>query len=95
MAPKRQPAAGHYRPDTTHRRTLELLAGCPNEGCAEAVKLAHGFTVAQLVELVRSGLATATPQRVTEGGQRMQVATLQITARGGRRWRWRSHEEAP
>jgi hypothetical protein len=25
-------------------RALELLAGCPQEGCTEAVMLAHGFT---------------------------------------------------
>jgi hypothetical protein len=46
--------------------------------------LAHGFTVPQLVELVRAGLATATPQRVKAGGQWLEVATLRITAAGRR-----------
>ena len=46
-------------------RALELLAGCPQEGCTEAVLAAHGFTIEQMVELVRAGLAsaTATPSR--------------------------------
>jgi hypothetical protein len=34
------------------------------------VMLAHGFTIEQLVELVRAGLATATAQRVRADGQR-------------------------
>jgi hypothetical protein len=61
-----------------------LLAGCGVEGCAEAVMLAHGFTIAQLVELVRAGLATATAQRVRAGGQLLEVATLRITEAGRR-----------
>jgi len=44
--------------------------------------LAHGFTVGQMVELVREGLATATPQRIRAGGKTMEVATLQITKAG-------------
>jgi hypothetical protein len=46
--------------------------------------LAHGFTVPQLVELVRTGLATATAQRVRAGGKAIEVATLRITAAGRR-----------
>jgi hypothetical protein len=46
--------------------------------------LAHGFTVDQLVELVRGGLATATPERVKAGRERMEVATLRITDAGRR-----------
>jgi hypothetical protein len=46
--------------------------------------LAHGFTVAQLVELVRAGLATATPQRVKAGRKRMEIAVLRITEAGRR-----------
>jgi hypothetical protein len=41
-------------------RALELLASCPHEGCAEAVMIANRITIAQMVELVRTGLATAT-----------------------------------
>jgi hypothetical protein len=57
---------------------------CPQEGCSEAVLLAHGFTVEQMVELVRAGLATATPQRVRAGRTTMEVATLRITEAGRR-----------
>jgi hypothetical protein len=44
--------------------------------------LAHGFAVEQLVELVRAGLATVTPQRVKAGRERLEVATLRITEAG-------------
>jgi hypothetical protein len=44
--------------------------------------LAHGFSVAQMVELVRAGLATATPQRVKAGRQQMEIAVLRITDAG-------------
>jgi hypothetical protein len=71
-------------PAPFRRRALELLAGSPHKGCAEAVMLAHGFTVAQMVELVRAGLASATAQRVRAGREHMEVATLRITAAGRR-----------
>jgi hypothetical protein len=64
-----------------HRRALRLLASCPQD-CTEALMLAYGFTVAQMVELVRSALATATPQRIGAGGKVMEVATLRITEAG-------------
>jgi hypothetical protein len=59
-----------------------LLAGCPHEECTEAIMLAHGATIAQLVDLVRAGLATATPVRVKAGRERMEVATLCIREAG-------------
>jgi hypothetical protein len=49
-------------PKPDRRRALELLAASP-DGCTEAIMLAHGFTVAQMVELVRGGLATASAER--------------------------------
>jgi hypothetical protein len=64
---KSKPPRRHPKPD--RRRTLELLATSPQEGCSEAIMLTRGFTVDQLVELVRDGLATATPQRVKVGAQ--------------------------
>jgi len=33
--------------------------------------LAHGFTIEQMVELVRTGLATATVERIVAGGARV------------------------
>jgi hypothetical protein len=57
-SPTRQPA--------TRRRALEILADRGHEGCTESVMLAHGFTVAQLVELTTTGLASVTPRHVRE-----------------------------
>jgi hypothetical protein len=59
-----------------------LLANNGRDGCTEALMLAHGLTIEQLVELVRAALATATPQRIRTGGKVMEVATLQITETG-------------
>jgi len=80
----RRTAVARRLPRPDRRRALELLADCPQEGCTEAIMLAHGFTIEQLLELVRAGLATATPQRVRAGGHTMEVATLQITDAGRR-----------
>jgi hypothetical protein len=74
----------HRQPQPTRRRALELLADCPQEGYAQAVLMAHGFTVEQMVELVRAGLATATAQRVKAGRERMEIAVLRITDAGRR-----------
>jgi hypothetical protein len=49
VRPKRRP----YPPP--RHRALELLASC-RDGCTEAVMRAHGFTMRQLVDLVREGL---------------------------------------
>ena len=48
--PYRRPRHG---PKPDRRRALELLAASP-DGCAEALMIAHGFTVAQMVELGRT-----------------------------------------
>jgi hypothetical protein len=58
-----------------------LLASCP-EGCTEAVMLAHGFTVRQMLELVRDGLATASAERVVAGGKSIEIARVKITEAG-------------
>ena len=44
--------------------------------------LAHGFTVAQMVELVRAGLATARAENVVAGRLRLEVARVKITEAG-------------
>ena len=64
------------------RRALELLASC-GDGCTEAIMLAHGFSVEQMVDLVRAGLATAKAERVVAGGRSMQVSRLRITEAAG------------
>ena len=63
------------------RRALELLASC-RDGCTEAVMLAHGFTVEQMVEIIRAGLATAQTERVVAGGRTFEVARVKITEAG-------------
>ena len=50
-------------------RALELLDGCGSEGCAESILLWHGVTIGQIVELVRTGLATVTAARVAPDTQ--------------------------
>ena len=69
------------KPD--RRRALELLASC-RDGCTEAIMLAHGFTVEQILELVRAGLATAQPERMRAGGHEIEVTRLHITDAGQR-----------
>jgi hypothetical protein len=54
------------------------------DGCTEAMMLAHGFTIPQMVELVRAGLATATAERVVAGSRKIEVARVRITAAGRR-----------
>ena len=72
-------ARRRFKPD--HRRALKLLAVSRN-GCTEAVMLAHGFPVPLLVELVRSGLASATPERVVAGKRAIQMTRVRITEAG-------------
>jgi hypothetical protein len=79
-SPARRNGRRITKPD--RRRALELLAGSPQEGCTDVIMIAHGFTVDQMVELVREGLVSATAQRVKAGRERMEVATLRLTESG-------------
>jgi hypothetical protein len=67
-------------PKPDRSRALELLAD--SDGVTEAVMLAHGFTIPQMVELVRAGLATATAERMVAGNKTIEIATVWITAAG-------------
>jgi hypothetical protein len=69
-------------PKTDRRRALHLLADCDPEGCTEHVLRAHGFTTDQLVDLVRYGLASATPTRMRAGRDVIEVVTLRISEKG-------------
>ena len=69
------------RPKPDRRRALELLASC-RDGCTEAIMLAHGFTVPQMVDLCIAGLATAHTQRVIVGRRTVEVAYVKITEAG-------------
>ena len=44
----------------------------------------HGFTVDQIVELVRAGLAIAHTQRVIVGRRAVEIAHVEITEAGRR-----------
>ena len=70
-------------PTPDRRRALELLAASP-DGATEAMMVARGFTVAQIVELVRAGLASAKAERVVAGGKSIEVARVRITDAGRR-----------
>jgi hypothetical protein len=70
-------------PKPDRRRALELLAASP-DGCTEAILRAHGFSTAQMVALVRAGLATAHSQRVVAGDKSIEVARVPMTAEGRR-----------
>jgi hypothetical protein len=71
----------HPKPD--RRRALELLASC-DDGCTEAIMLAHGFTTAQMVELVRAGLASVSDERFVAGHITVEIARVRITEEGRR-----------
>jgi hypothetical protein len=71
------------RPKPDHRHALELLASS-RDGATEAILRAHGFTIPQMIELVRAGLATATVERVVAGGKAMEIARVRIAEAG--RW---------
>lgn len=45
---------------------------------------ANGFTVQMLLELVRVGLVSATPERIVVGGKASEVVRLRITEEGRR-----------
>src|SRR5262249_58625899 len=49
-----QPGRPRRHPEPDRCRALELLASS-RDGATEAIMRAHGFTVAQMVELVRAG----------------------------------------
>jgi hypothetical protein len=83
LTPSHQRSRSRKRvPKLDRRRALELLPGCGPEGCSEAIMGAHGFSVEQMVELVRAGLATAHGERVIAGRKAMEEATLRITDAG-------------
>jgi hypothetical protein len=72
-----------HSPPPTRHRALELLASS-RDGCTEAIMIAHGFTIPRMVELVRTGLATAHTRRVIVARRTVEVAYLKITEAGRR-----------
>ena len=82
------PTLNHQRsrkrgPKHDRRRALELLASGP-DGCTEALMVAIGFTIELLLELLRTGLATAHSERRIVDGKMTEVARMGITDEGRR-----------
>ena len=71
------------RTKLTRRRALELLAASP-DGCTESILLAHGFTLEFIVDLVRTGLATAETEHVLAGSRAFEIERVRITDAGRR-----------
>ena len=78
-----QPRRRRHGPKPDRRRALELLAAS-RDGATEAIMIAHGFTVEQMVDLCIAGLATATPERMVAGGRTFEVVRMTITEAGRR-----------
>ena len=71
----------HHGPKPDRRRALELLAASP-DGCTQALMFANGFTAELLVELVRTGLASAHAERMVADGKIMETARVKISEAG-------------
>ena len=70
LRPAAAPRLALAAPQPDRRRALELLAAS-RDGCTEALMVAHGLGVEQMVELIRDGLAAATTLRITDAGRRV------------------------
>jgi hypothetical protein len=77
-----QPRRRRHRPQPDRRRALELLAS--RNGATEAIMVAHGFTVEQMVDLCVAGLAIATPEHMVAGERMFEVVRMTITETGRR-----------
>ena len=78
--PTRRPRQRQYRTDRV--AMLDLIASCSSLGCPEGILRARGFTIEDMVALVRDGLATAIPERIVAGSTKMEVARVKITDAG-------------
>jgi hypothetical protein len=68
-------------PTADERRLLELLAAS-DDGCTDALLLAHGIALELIDGIVSAGLATATAERRFAAGRRVKVARVWITDAG-------------
>jgi hypothetical protein len=65
-----------------HRHALRLIADAVPRGCTESILMANAVTIEVMVELIKLGLATATPEHVKAGGKKIEVSRLRITEEG-------------
>ena len=70
----------HRQPKPDRIAALELIAGCGPLGMPEAIMQENGLTLADMIELVRSGLAAAICERVVE--DRLKVTRVRLTEAG-------------
>jgi hypothetical protein len=63
------------------RRLLELLAAS-DDGCTEAILLAHGIAAELIDGIVSAGLATATAERTFAAGRAIEFTRVRITEAG-------------
>jgi hypothetical protein len=70
------------KPKPDRQSMLELIAGCGPLGMPEAIMQENGLTLADMIELVRSGLAAAICERVVE--DRLTVTRVRLTEAGQR-----------
>jgi hypothetical protein len=52
------------------------------DGCTEAIMLAQGFTVEQMVQIMRARLATAQTERMVAGRYPIEITRMRITEAG-------------
>jgi hypothetical protein len=78
VAPPRKPYLS-----AEQRRALEML-NRQRSGCTKTLLVAHGFTLAMLVGLVRDGLVDVQSETFTGPGQTIEIVRLRITAAGQR-----------
>jgi hypothetical protein len=69
-------------PKPDRQSMLELIAGCGPLGMPQAILQAQGLTLADMVELVRAGLAAAICERIVE--DRLKVTRVRLTDAGRR-----------
>jgi hypothetical protein len=65
------------------RRLLELLAAS-DDGCTEALLMAHGFALELIDSIEFAGLATAKAEQTFAAGRAVDVAQVRITHAGRR-----------
>ena len=66
------------------RRALEMLDSSQGSGCTKSLWVAHGFTLAMLVSLVRDGLVDVQSETLSDGGRTIEMVWIGITDEGRR-----------
>ena len=78
-APPRRPSLS-----VEQRRALEMLNRSPRSGCTNTLLLAHGFSLAMLIGLIRDQLVQVETKIVTGPGRKTEIVRFRITAAGRR-----------